>query len=731
MELAVITDPSYQGINAIKISKTPKQRTFPIQTTLSRKKVLSRNNKLDPLFFTQTNLNQAGQSQNYITNKNGSMISPKNLSSGNFHIGTKIDQGNNPMSDQHFSPKNGDDYMSLQGSPMNLSSPKYINSKSQKYLTLDKSKFSKKLSPLSNQQNDQCKKHNKDIASVVDFNQQKYQKQQKKQQLQDALEQLRTDLNLDRVSPSKNKQNILGYSTKQQYYSQQQQNDAFAKYPQLSLYERLHLDISGLHPLAQSRQKSQFMSQNSMSNGGGHQSSLSSALKERNQFLLKQKSAFNKMGKDLPKPILDESKIFSKNQSSRLLDLSSVDQNTKAMFGQTQISLSFKERVTKLRKIIYNLRLQLEQYFQSSKQQDDNVQNQSSLQQPIKDQIKLMRGFLQQYLNVEDLQSISKYNYQLFYDYIMGDNDKVIIQEFKNKTYAQLFLTLLNSNSLGVKANLFQMDTTQHSQNHENDITKTVGNNSTFLQQVMNKSKSNHSILSIQQYQQMSKRNNTQNQHSSSKKKFKTFKESIDQFKNEFISNYEQWQGKIEHDDISDIYRRISSQPIFSEKDHQKVLTDYINNNKKIIGTEILMPSVERQVAKQSLNSSSINFGYGGLNVKHRESPHDSKIMNAMDTTQKGSTQYKGSSSNGIKREENVGVLKRNKLLLEHVVINRNKSLSTLVQEQGIVQKKKLTSNIGNSNSKTIIDVDYLELEKYIKSRQQIADNHLKLTYHK
>lgn len=60
------------------------------------------------------------------------------------------------------------------------------------------------------------------------------------------------------------------------------------------------------------------------------------------------------------------------------------------------------------------------------------------------------------------------------------------------------------------------------------------------------------------------------------------------------------------------------------------------------------------------MSSSSINFGYAGMNIKKESS--NNKITSNSD-------------------QSNIGVLKRNKLLLEHVVINRNKSLTTLIEE--------------------------------------------------
>ncbi len=62
-----------------------------------------------------------------------------------------------------------------------------------------------------------------------------------------------------------------------------------------------------------------------------------------------------------------------------------------------------------------------------------------------------------------------------------------------------------------------------------------------------------------------------------------------------------------------------------------------------------------------------------------------------------------------------MSVIKRNKLVLEHVVANRQK---TLADELGSdMQKKKLTSNIGNSTQKTYIDIDFMELKRFIDRR--------------
>ena len=72
------------------------------------------------------------------------------------------------------------------------------------------------------------------------------------------------------------------------------------------------------------------------------------------------------------------------------------------------------------------------------------------------------------------------------------------------------------------------------------------------------------------------------------------------------------------------------------------------------------MPSIERDIAGgQTISSSNLSFGMAGMSLRDFEK----KKQNALRRASKSPENY------AIEKEKEVGVLKRNKLLLEHVMV--------------------------------------------------------------
>ncbi|CDW78976.1 UNKNOWN [Stylonychia lemnae] len=668
MDLAIITDPSYTNIQF----KQTKERRFPSQTVLTRKRVISRNQKLDPLYTTQTGENrQEGTQSNQWAKPNMTLQgSPVNFSENKLKQSLILNQEkqNHRIKTQH----------------------NRINNRffiSQKQAKVDGSSQNNSKSP--------CKKINLDISHVNAYQQMKNEKQMKRQLIQASLNEAKK--NIPAIS-----QKIMEHSPTPKYRNHKEFVEMMAQYPNLSLYEKLHLDGSGLHPL------SRVDEEPSRLNISKSHSSLTKTLRERYQFELLIKASQNKKDKDLPKQIMDDSSMY---QSQK--DFMNANKN----LLKSKFSHSYKDRLTKFRKLIFNIKNQLKLH---EKPETESNENESVIHHQYllnSDQEKLIRGFLQKYMTSEEMRSVHSSHIQQFMDIISSDSDELIQKELESKSFQDLFQFLLFGTNFG--NNLANMS--QLYQNSVDQSQMSIGESFIQSQSKQNyQSNTQVSFLAKQQLHQqhipgLIGQNTNRYRNLAKNQSMKTFQDCVDQFKKEFVSDYETWQSKLDQNEkMTKIYQKINQQSNYSEQEHKRVLQEYIKNNKKILGTEIVMPSVERDAAQQNVSTNSINFGYAGMNITkyNRESPNKKKLGTVKE------------------EEENIGVLRRNKLLLEHVVINRHKSLSTLVEEQGYVPKK-LTTNIGNSAKKNVIDVDIMELEKYIKNKSSFTDNQLKLNYNK
>jgi len=84
-------------------------------------------------------------------------------------------------------------------------------------------------------------------------------------------------------------------------------------------------------------------------------------------------------------------------------------------------------------------------------------------------------------------------------------------------------------------------------------------------------------------------------------------------------------------------------------------------------------------------------------------------------------TQNKHLAKIRSKQQQQEGDMKRlqkRHLILEHVLLNRNKPI---VDDKAEMPRKKLTRNLNNSPQKQSVDVDLVEMERFIKMHRVVA----------